>query len=71
MPSALLITSESAAARVAAWKLLGNVAGLFVVDESSRPQTPQDIARAIAGPDDDLYRRILATVPLAPSETVS
>ena len=47
----------------------GLVVALFVGDDpNARPQTPKEIARAIAGDDDDLYRRILTTVPLAPSE---
>ena len=63
-------TAESASARVAAWKLLGNFAGLFVIDENSKPKTAPEIARAIAGDDDELYRMILTRVPLAPSEKV-
>ena len=62
---------KSEGARVAAWKLIGqaNVIGLFVSDDqNAKPETPQQIARAIAGDDDELYRRILATIPLAPSE---
>ncbi len=63
--------AKSDGARVQAWKHLGqsNVIALFVGDdENSKPQTPKEIARAIAGDNDELYRQILTTVPLAPSE---
>ncbi len=45
------------------------VVALFVGDdENAKPQTPKELARAIAGDNDELYRMILTTVPLAPSE---
>ena len=67
------INAKSDGARVQAWKHLGqsHVVGLFVGDdESSKLTTPKEIARAIAGNDEELYRRILTSVPLAPSEMV-
>ena len=63
--------ARSDGARVLALKTLGqtNVIGLFVVDDqNAKLATPQECARAIAGDDDDLYRRILTRVPMAPSE---
>ena len=62
---------KSEGARVAAWKLIGqaNVIGLFVGDdENAKPKTAPEIARIIAGDNDELYRMILTQVPLAPSE---
>ena len=63
--------ARSDGARVQAWKHLGqsNVIGLFVGDdENTRPKTVPEICRAIAGDNDDLYRMLLTTMPLAPSE---
>ena len=63
--------AKSDGARVQAWKHLGqsNVIGLFVgEDENTRPKTAPEIARAIAGDNDELYRMILTTVPMAPGE---
>ena len=63
--------AKSDGARVQAWKHLGqsNVVALFVGDDENRkPATPQECARAIAGDNDELYRMILTTVPLSPSE---
>ena len=65
------LNSKSDGASVAAWKLLGqsNVIGLFVPeDENRKPKTAPEVARAIAGDDDEFYRMILTRIPLAPSE---
>ena len=65
------INAKSDGARVQALKHLGqsNVVGLFVGDdENDKPKTVPEICRAIAGDDEDLYRRLLTTMPLAPSE---
>ena len=67
---ALEVGNYSAAVR--AEELRGKVSGFYferIIDERSRPPTdPASIARAIAGDDDELYRRILTSVPLSPSE---
>ena len=65
------LNAKSDGARVLAIKTLGqtNVVGLFVdEDENARPKTVPEICRAIAGDNDDLYRMLLTTMPLAPSE---
>ena len=65
------LNAKSDGARVLAIKTLGqtNVVGLFVDDdENAKLKTVPEICRAIAGDDDDLYRRLLTTMPLAPSE---
>ena len=63
--------AKSDGARVQAWKHLGqtNVVALFVGDdENAKPKTAPEVARAIAGDNDELYRMLLTTMPLAPSE---
>lgn len=65
------LNAKADGARVLAIKTLGqtNVVGLFVgEDENSKLKTVPEICRVIAGDDDDLYRRLLTTMPLAPSE---
>ena len=65
------INAKSDGARVQALKHLGqtNVVGLFVGDdENARPQTVPELCRTIAGGNDELYRMLLTTMPLAPSE---
>ena len=65
------LNSKSDGASVLAWKTLAqtNVVGLFVGDdENAKPKTAPEVARAIAGDDDEFYRMILTRIPLAPSE---
>ena len=65
------MNAKSDGARVQAWKYLGqsHVVALFVgEDENTRPQTVPEICRAIAKDNDELYRMLLTTMPLAPSE---
>ena len=65
------INCKSDSARVMAIKTLGqtNVVGLFVDDDENRkPQTVPEICRSIASDNDELYRMLLAHMPLSPSE---
>ncbi len=65
------INCKSDSARVMAIKTLGqtNVVALFVSeDENRNPKTAPELIRDFCGNNDELYRAILAHMPLAPSE---
>ena len=65
------INCKSDSARVMAIKTLGqtNVVALFVSDdENNQLRTVPEIVRSFAGDNDELYRMLLAHMPLSPSE---
>ncbi len=65
------VNCKSDSARVMAIKTLGqtNVVGLFVSDdENNQLRTVPEIVRSFAGDNDELYRMLLAHMPLSPSE---